>query len=292
MKSEKGLVHLLIAGEIVLLILIVVFGVVKQAKGPEESADYAISTEDNVIEEQPTETETETEVTETEYPGLVFSDEVEALLDNMTIEQQVAQLFIVSPETLTGADRATIAGDGTKTALGTYPVGGVIYARSNYLGRTQMRDLISGTQELSFEQNGQYLFVVTPVIVEETPMLAVAWNGAEDEMTELVRVEGNIRRASLGGLSLMSYLETEDQLIAAMGDDALRCVAIETNQLDAVTMLQSGADMLCVTEGFPEIYAAVLEAVEARTITETQIHDAAGRVLTQKAALSEQDVEE
>lgn len=288
MKAERGFVHLLIAGEIVLLVIIIIFGVVKQAKGTDGAEDYVASTQINQIEEMPTETELATE-TETEVPAMVFAEEVETMLSNMSIEQQVAQLFIVSPETLTGTDHATVAGDGTKSAFATYQVGGVVYTRSNYTGRSQMKKLITGMQDISFEQYGQYPFVVTPVEVDEVPMLAVAWKDAEDEMTELVRVEGNIRQASLSGLSLMSYIETEEALIAALGSDALRCVAIETNQLDAVTMLQSGADLLYVTEGFADVYNAVLEAVQANAITETQIHDAAGRVLTYKTTLSAQE---
>lgn len=291
MKSERGFVYLLIALEVVVLAVIAILGLVKQVKGPEESNDYAVvSTQDNTFEATEAESETETETeTETEVPAMVFSDAVEAALANMSLEQQIAQLFIVSPETLTGTERATIAGDGTKTAFEAYPVGGVIYTRANYVGRTQMRNLITGMQDISMEYIGQYPFVVTPVEIEEDIKLAVAWKDAEDPMTELVRVEGNIRRASLGGLSLMNYIETEDELIEALGEDAIRCVAIEANQLDAVAMLQEGADMLCVTEGFAETYNAILEAVHARAITETQIHDAAGRVLTQKLALSEQE---
>lgn len=291
MKSERGFVYLLIALEVVVLVIIAICGLVKQVKGPEEANDFAVvSTQDNTFQETEIESETETEtVTETEVPAMVFSDEVEAVLANMTLEQQVAQLFIVSPETLTGTERATIAGDGTKTAFETYPVGGVIYTRSNYVGRTQMRNLIKGMQDISMEYIGQYPFVVTPVEVEDETKLAVAWKDAQDPMTELIRVEGNIRRASLGGLSLMNYIETEEDLIAVLGEEELRCVAIEANQLDAVVMLQEGADLLCITEGFEETYKAVLEAVRTRTITETQIHDAAGRVLTHKMALSEQE---
>ena len=291
MKSERGFVYLLISLEVIVLIIIAIVGLVKQVKGPEESNDYAVvSTQDNVFEATETESESETETeTETEVPAMVFSEAVEAALSNMTLEQQIAQLFIVSPETLTGTERATIAGDGTKTAFEAYPVGGVSYTRSNYVGRSQMRNLITGMQDISMEYIGQYPFVVTPVEVEDETMLAVAWKDAEDPMTELVRVEGNIRRASLGGLSLMSYIETEEDLIAVLGEDELRCVAIEVNQLDAVAMLQEGADMLYITEGFADVYNAVLEAVQARAITETQIHDAAGRVLTRKLALSEQE---
>lgn len=292
MKSERGFVHLLIAGEIVLLILVVIFGIARQVKGPKESPDYAISTQDNVIEEMPTETEiTETE---TEIPLQVetFSEGVESALANMTIEQKIAQLLIVSPEALTGTDRATVAGNGTRTALGNYPVGGLIYARSNYLGRTQMRELIGGAQEMSFEQSGNYLFAVTRVQVNEEPMLAVAWNGAEEEMAELVRVDGDITRASLGGLSLMTYIETEEVLAEKRGGDTLCCVAIEANQLDPVTMLQNGADMLCITTDFETVYNAIVTAVSNGEISEVRIHEAAGHVLTEKEALSATENEE
>lgn len=291
MKSERGIVYLLIFLEVVVLLVIAIIGLVKQAKGPEESNDYAvISTQNNVFDVTETESESETETeTETEELAMVFSAEVEAALADMTLEQKIAQLFIVSPEALTGTERATIAGDGTKTAFETYPVGGVLYTHNNYMGRSQMRKLITGMQDISMEYIGQYPFIVTPVAVEEETKLAVAWKGAEDPMTELIRVEGNIRRASLGGLSLMTYLETEGDLISKLGQDALCCVAIETNQLDAVTMLQKGADMLCVTKDFMDVYNTVLEAVQTEAITETQIHDAAGRVLAQKMAFSEQE---
>lgn len=289
MKSERGFVYLLISLEVVLLVIVAVFCLVKQVKGPEEPNDFAaVSTQQNAFTETEAESETETE-TELEVPAMVFAEAVETALSNMTLEQQIAQLFIVSPETLTGTERATIAGDGTKTAFEAYPVGGVMYTRNNYMGRSQMRNLITGMQDISMEYIGQYPFVVTPAEVDDVMQLAVAWKDAQDPMTELVRVEGNVDRASLEGLSLMSYLETEEALNAALSEDALRCVVIGTNQLDAVAMLQSGADMVCVTDGFVEVYNTVLEAVQTNVITKTQIHDAAGRVLTQKLALSSQE---
>lgn len=292
MKSEKGLVHLLIAGEIVLLVLLVVFGIVKQVSEPEENTEIVVSTQNNVFEEE-NETETEnTESTELAVEPIVFSDEVEAMLAEMTVEQKVAQLFIVSPETLTDNARVTVAGNGTRTALGNYPVGGMLYTASNYLGRTQMEDLIKGAQEMSLEISGQNLFAGTRVEIEEQPMLAVAWTGAERILANLLRVAGDTDRASVEGLVLMSYIETAEQLASLAGGEGLCCVAIEPNQLDAVTMLQNGADMLCITTDFPVVYETVLEAVEDGTLTEEQIRVAVGRILTQKAALNEQVVEE
>ena len=43
--------------------------------------------------------------------------------------------MFVTPEWLTGYDRVTAAGDVTKQAIKTYPVGGIIYFASNLQDR-------------------------------------------------------------------------------------------------------------------------------------------------------------
>lgn len=289
MKSEKGLMHLLIAGELFLLVLIVVFGIVKQVREPEENTEIAVNTQNQLWSEESEETEhTETEETE----AVVFSDEVEAVLDEMTLEEQVAQLFFVSPETLTNNDRVTVAGNGTRAALEEYPIGGMLYAPTNYMGQTQMQNLISGAQEMSLQQSGQYFFAGTRVEIEGRSMLAVAWNGAEPILAELLRAAGDTDMASVEGLFLMSYIETAEELEALAGGEGLCCVGIEVNGLDPVSMLQSGADMLCVTTEFQTVYETVLTAAEEGTLSEEQIRQAAGRILTQKAVLDGQVVEE
>ncbi len=73
----------------------------------------------------------------------------ERLLASMTLEQKVAQLFIVTPEGLTGAKVATVAGPMTADALARIPVGGLVYFGQNIVGNRQLRDLLAGTLELS-----------------------------------------------------------------------------------------------------------------------------------------------
>ncbi|OUP08909.1 glycoside hydrolase family 3 protein [Collinsella sp. An2] len=105
---------------------------------------------------------TESPQPETTDPGSedvpVISDEptreetpvatADRLLSTMTLEQKVAQLFIVTPESLTGVERATIAGGLTEAALAELPVGGFCYFSKNLTGAQQVRDLLSGTREL------------------------------------------------------------------------------------------------------------------------------------------------
>lgn len=49
--------------------------------------------------------------------------------------EQVAQLFIITPEQLTGYGSVTQAGSATREALRKYPVGGLIYFSGNLIDK-------------------------------------------------------------------------------------------------------------------------------------------------------------
>lgn len=70
----------------------------------------------------------------------------EAYLSGMTLEEKVWQLFIVTPESLTGVNLATQAGDATRTAIEAKPVGGLVYFAANLVDRTQTQTLLGNTQ--------------------------------------------------------------------------------------------------------------------------------------------------
>ena len=53
------------------------------------------------------------------------------LLENMELNDKICQLFVVTPEELTGVDVATVAGQTTKKQLSKYPVGGIVYFEQN-----------------------------------------------------------------------------------------------------------------------------------------------------------------
>lgn len=91
-------------------------------------------------------TEIESEIEEIEEVEVVFSEDVLAKVDAMTVEQKVAQLFIITPETLTGADKVTVTGNATKNALNQYPVGGLVYSSMNFQGKAQVKNMLSGVQ--------------------------------------------------------------------------------------------------------------------------------------------------
>lgn len=70
---------------------------------------------------------------------------VDSNIATMTLEEKVAGLFFVTPESITGVGKVVKAGDGTKTALETYPVGGLIYFGQNIVSDAQLKEMISNT---------------------------------------------------------------------------------------------------------------------------------------------------
>jgi len=75
----------------------------------------------------------------------VLDEVVEAIISEMTLEEKVAGLFIVTPEGITGVKTAVQAGDGTKKALEQYPVGGLIYYYKNIQSEEQIRKMIENS---------------------------------------------------------------------------------------------------------------------------------------------------
>lgn len=93
----------------------------------------------------------------------------------MTLEQKVAQLFMVTPEALVEeVSQVTQAGDMTHEGVKTWPVGGIVYFAQNVLDPDQVTTMLSNVRAF-YEQDGN------PV-----PFLAV-----DEEGGSVVRVAGN-----------------------------------------------------------------------------------------------------
>lgn len=74
---------------------------------------------------------------------------VNALLQEMTLEQKVAGMFVVSPESITGVGKVVQAGEGTKNALAENPVGGILYAEKNFKSEEQFLEMLTNTRTYS-----------------------------------------------------------------------------------------------------------------------------------------------
>lgn len=79
--------------------------------------------------------------------------QVEKLLSLMSIEEKVAQLFVVLPEQLVGnVSRVTEAGEATKEAINNRPVGGIVYLESNLVSPEQTKAMLQNVQKYSMDR--------------------------------------------------------------------------------------------------------------------------------------------
>lgn len=70
-------------------------------------------------------------------PDKELNDKVEKVLDSMSLEEKVGQLFILEIDALNGGDKTTIFNDNMATRLKKYNVGGVIAFANNIVSREQ-----------------------------------------------------------------------------------------------------------------------------------------------------------
>jgi len=131
-------------------------GVVEEKQQQEQmeealAAAQQVEEEMTEVSEVPEETVEETVVeTVEEYTEEdLLNEVVESCISEMSLEDRVAGLFIVTPEALTGVDRAVKAGDGTKEALEKYPVGGLIYFNQNIQSKDQITEMLANTTAMS-----------------------------------------------------------------------------------------------------------------------------------------------
>ncbi len=97
-------------------------------------------------------------------PSPEFPPEVNEKLSNMTLEEKVAQMFLITPEALTHNDAVNIARSGTRDAIRAYPVGGLVYDAKNFQGKEQTKALLEGVQGYSMERIGLPLFLAVEEI--------------------------------------------------------------------------------------------------------------------------------
>lgn len=96
---------------------------------------------------------------ETSSSVLQSYDEVERILENMTLYEKVCQMFIVTPEQLTGTGHVIAAGETTRLCLTDTPVGGIIYMQQNLQNPEQTKAMLSNVQKYATEIEGMPLFL-------------------------------------------------------------------------------------------------------------------------------------
>lgn len=74
---------------------------------------------------------------------------LQSLLFQMTLHEKVCQMLVVTPESITGVEAVTAAGDTTKKALQAMPVGGILYSKPNLRSKEHVKTMLQNTQSYS-----------------------------------------------------------------------------------------------------------------------------------------------
>ncbi len=143
-NSHKGLVILIVV--ILIVAILAVGGFVFRS----ELSKAFNSAKDTIVGTTTTTTTTvsTTEPTTTSPISQNVSN-AEEYTENMSVKETVCQLFVVTPEQLTGVDVATMACETTKSQIKKYPVGGIVYYPQNVESKKAFNEMIDTTQSYS-----------------------------------------------------------------------------------------------------------------------------------------------
>lgn len=127
---------------------------------------------------------------------------VNALIEVMPIEEKVAGLFIVTPESITGVGTAVKAGEGTKNALTQYAVGGIVYAAKNVKSEEQFKEMLENTK-----QYAKYpLFLAVEEEGGKRSVVANAGIGVKVDSAKTIGQSGDLDAAYQAGVTLGTNL--------------------------------------------------------------------------------------
>ena len=136
------------------------------------------------------------------------TEEVQNIVDSMSLEEKVAQLFLVQPEAIVDIGTATAAGDATKQAINKTPVGGFVYFSDNLQSEQQVQDMLRNVQKYSEDRIGLPAFL--SVDEEGGTVARVASTGRFDvtDVGDMAKIgaSGDIQQAKQAGETIGSYL--------------------------------------------------------------------------------------
>jgi len=168
----------LLAGLASIALLVIVFVVLGVSFLLNNDNEQVANNQTETQKETQIQTETEEIVPETEEPIIdPLTEEAIAVVAGLSLEQKVAQMFIVTPDKLTGVSGTTVVGNTTKQTYAKYPVGGLIYEKNNFKTVEQTQAMLTAMKELSIENVALPIFLgvqeeggKASVIASKTPI--------------------------------------------------------------------------------------------------------------------------
>lgn len=136
------------------------------------------------------------------------TDKVQQIVDSMSLEEKVAQLFIVQPEAIVDIGTATAAGDATRQAIDKTPVGGFVYFSDNLQSKQQVQEMLRNVQTYSEDRIGLPAFLS---IDEEGGTVARVASTGRFDVTNVgdmatIGATGDVEQAKQAGDTIGTYL--------------------------------------------------------------------------------------
>lgn len=208
-KDTKSAVIVCVIVVLILLVLVaggvfLVGRLLPKGGGQNEGTDETELPGENVAA-----TEEVTEQPQTEVQTDPVEEQAAQLVSQMKLEDKIAQMFVITPNALTGyASGVTAAGDTTKEAYQSRPVGGIVYMADNLTDPEQTTTMLSNMQEIARERTGLPVFLC--VDEEGGSVARIAGNdafGVTDvgNMSD-IGASGDVQNAYNAGSTIGSYL--------------------------------------------------------------------------------------
>ena len=205
---------------------------------------------------------------------------VDERIGAMTLEQKVAQLFIVTPEALVeGVSQVTQAGDMTREGVTAHPVGGIVYFAQNLLDPEQTTTMLANVKQFYADAGNVAPFIA--VDEEGGTVVRVADNeafGAQDVGdASALGSAGDTEAAKRAAEQIADYLmplgfNLDFAPVAAVVDplrsDTMGLRSFSSDAAVAADMVRAEVEgfrdkkMLCCAKHFPGIGAAAGDSHE------------------------------
>ncbi len=175
------------------------------------SASQNVSTSDEVAEDNASQNGNDSQLVSSlpeDYDGEinVSAEEVAGyLVDCMSLEQKIYQMFIVSPETVTGTELVTEADSALLAGMEKYQVGGFIYFADNLRNPQQTKSMLTSTQSFALQTQTFPMFLC---VDEEGGRVARVGNNPDFGVEQIPPMSeiGSGKEANNAGKTIGKYL--------------------------------------------------------------------------------------
>lgn len=205
---------------------------------------------------------------------------VDERIGAMTLEQKVAQLFIVTPEALVeGVSQVTQAGDMTREGVTAHPVGGIVYFAQNLLDPEQTTTMLANVKQFYADAGNEAPFIA--VDEEGGTVVRVADNeafGAQDVGdASALGSAGDTEAAKRAAEQIADYLmplgfnldfAPVADVVDPLRSDTMGLRSFSSDAAVAADMVRAEVEgfrdkkMLCCAKHFPGIGAAAGDSHE------------------------------